>query len=380
MNASYDVIVLGLGAMGSATTSELAKRGHRVLGLEQFQSPHAFGSSHGKSRVIREAYFEHPLYVPLVQRAYEGWANLEEAAGKDLLQITGGVMVGMPESALVAGARRSAVTHGLPFEDLTAPDLRRRFPALAPAEAMVGLFEPRAGILNPERCIESLLDQARRGGAELRFAERVLEWNATIDGVTVKTSAGEYQAGRLVLAAGPWIGGLLGGLGLRFQVERQVMFWFHPAAHPELFSPDRLPVFIWEWRPDSFFYGMPELGDGVKIACHHEGETTTAELVRREVDAKEVAAMRQLVARHLPHANGALADRKVCLYTNAPDGHFVLDLHPEFPQVVIASPCSGHGFKFAPAIGEIVADLVIEGRSRFDVSPFSVRRAALLGI
>jgi sarcosine oxidase len=376
---NYDVIVVGLGAMGSAAVAELARRGHRVLGLEQFQSPHALGSSHGKSRVIREAYFEHPLYVPLVRRAYEAWGALEEATGRELLRITGGVMIGLPESSIVAGARRSAVTHGLPFEDLSAPEIRRRFPALAPDEAVVGIYEPRAGVLHPERCIEALLDQGKAQGAVLRFAERVISWQAGRDGVTVRTTSGGYRAGRLVLAAGPWLGELLGDLGLRLQVERQVMFWFQPRARAELFQPARLPVFIWEWQPERFFYGMPELGDGVKVARHHEGESVLPERVSREVTRAESGAMLELVARHLPDAAGEVIDSRVCLYTNTPDGHFILDFHPGFPEVVIASPCSGHGFKFAPTVGEIVADLAIEGKSRFDLAPFSVHRAGLRG-
>lgn len=380
VNRSYDVIVIGLGAMGSAAACELARRGHRVLGLDRFRGPplHAFGSSHGRTRIIRQAYYEHPLYVPLVRRAYRRWAELEAETGRSLLQVTGGLMLGAADGVLVRGARESARTHGLAFEELTGSEIRRRFPALQTPDESAGILEPEAGVLFPERCIEAFLSLAGGRGAELRFDEPALEWRIDGQGVAVSTRAGVHRAGRLILAAGPWTGGLLNGTWLRLAVERQVAMWFTPARAPERFGPDRLPVFLWEWAPDRFFYGIPNLGDdGFKVARHHEGETTEPDAVRREVGPEEVEGIRDLLGRYLPDAGGTLRDTAVCLYTNTPDGHFVLDFHPRHPQVVVASPCSGHGFKFASVIGEILADLAIGGSTAFDLTPFSARRAAV---
>ncbi|MGH7703929.1 MAG: N-methyl-L-tryptophan oxidase [Gemmatimonadales bacterium] len=377
MNRSYDVIVIGLGAMGSAAACELARRGHRVLGLDRWRGPHAFGSSHGRTRIIRQAYYEHPLYVPLVRRAYHRWAELKRETGRSLLRITGGLMLGAADGVLVCGARASARTHGLAFEELAGAEIRRRFPALQAPDESAGILEPQAGVLFPEQCIEAFLSLAGARGAELQFDEPALEWRIEGEGVAVSTAGGVYRAGRLILAAGPWTGGLLNRTRLRLSVERQVALWFTPARAPERFGPDRLPVFLWEWAPDRFFYGIPDLGDGFKVARHHEGETTEPDTVRREVGVHEVEQVRDLLGQYLPDAGGALRDTAVCLYTNTPDGHFVLDFHPHHPQVVVASPCSGHGFKFASVIGEILADLAIGGSSGFDLTPFSARRAAL---
>jgi sarcosine oxidase len=370
----YDVLVVGLGAMGSAAAWQLARRGLRVLGVDRFVPPHSLGSSHGRSRMIREAYFEHPLYVPLVQRAYQAWAALEAASGSRLLTITGGLMIGLPNGGLVAGARQSALGHGLPFEELSGNETRQRFPAFQLAPGEVALREPRAGVLDPEACITVALNQAGGLGAELHYGETVRGWEPTGRGVRVETDRGNYGATRLVLAAGAWMAGSLPKITQGLTVERQVMFWLSPAAHPEHFTPTGFPVFIWEWTAGRYLYGFPDFGTGVKVARHHEGEAAAPDDGRRPVDAGEEAEFRRLLAERLPDANGRLLETAVCLYTNAPDGHFVLDFHPECPEVIVASPCSGHGFKFASAIGGIVADLVLEGSTSFDLTPFRIRR------
>ncbi len=360
--------------MGSAAAYHLTRRGYRVLGLDRFRPPHPYGSSHGQTRIIREAYFEHPLYVPIVQRAYELWSELEREVGRTLFRQTGGLMIGVPDGVLVAGARRSAEAHHLPHEILSASAVRDRFPAFRPTEEMVAVWEPRAGILFPEACIEAHLELASARGAELRFEEPVRAWEPDGDGVRVWTSRDAYRGGRLLLSVGAWATQLLQDLELPLTVERQTLFWFRPRAHPERFGPDRCPIYIWEYEPDRFFYGFPDLGTGVKTARHHEGEITDPDTVRREVASEEAEAIRTLLGRYLPGADGLLLDSEVCLYTNTPDGHFLIDAHPAYPQVCIASPCSGHGFKFASAIGEILADLLLDGRSRFDLSPFRLDR------
>ncbi|MFI5246589.1 MAG: N-methyl-L-tryptophan oxidase, partial [Gemmatimonadales bacterium] len=241
----FDVIVLGLGAMGSSTAYQLARRGKRVLGVDQFTPPHAFGSSHGRSRIIREVCFEEPLYVPLVKRAYDGWAELQARSGKRLLRRTGGLMVGAPDGRVVSGARSCALEHHLPCEELSAHEVRGRFPALQLPDDTVAIWEPRAGVLDPEAAIDAQLSLASAAGAELRFSERVTKWTATAEGVEVRTRGGVWAAERLVITAGPWIGDLVPELGLPLTVERNAVFWFDPL-HPADFTPERFPVFIHE--------------------------------------------------------------------------------------------------------------------------------------
>jgi len=372
MPSRFDVAIVGLGAMGSAVACQLARRGGRVLGLDRFAPPHALGSSHGQTRIIREAYFEHPAYVPLVRRAYELWAELEGQTGRALFRQTGGLMIGRPDSAVVAGAKRSAKEHSLQHEVLSAAEVRCRFPALQPCDGMIAVWEPRAGILFPEICIEAHLTMARKQGADLRSDEPALSWEDDGGAVRVITSKGAYHAGQLVLTAGSWIQSLLRDLKLPLAVERQVQFWFEPK-HPVHFQPERCPIHIWEHEPGRFFYGFPDLGDGVKVARHHEGAIINPDSINREVGPEEVEAMRAFVRQFLPEADGPLRATVVCMYTNTPDGHFFIDWHPAHPQVLIASPCSGHGFKFSTVIGEVMADLLTAGQSRFDLSLFRNR-------
>ena len=376
MQRSFDVIVVGAGAMGSAALYQLARRGVRVAGFDRFTPPHAHGSTHGRSRIIREAYYEHPLYVPLVQRAYELWDELARAweGEAPLFRRTGGVMLGPSNGVLVAGARRSAHAHRLPHEELTARELSGRFPAFALPEDMVALLEPRAGVLDPEQCVAAQLTLAARAGADLRLGEPVVRWRAGADGVSITTAERSYAAGRLVVATGAWTPALLPGLPMALRVERQVMHWFRPVADPARFAPERCPIAMVEYAPERLFYTIPDAGAGVKAAIHHEGEATTPEAVRRAVTEADVAPVRALLRRFLPLANGALLDSATCLYTNTPDGHFLIDTHPEHSRVLVVSACSGHGFKFASVIGEIVADLATGARPRFDPAPFGLAR------
>jgi sarcosine oxidase len=369
---SCDVVVAGLGVMGSATADALAGRGLRVLGLDRFAPPHGRGSSHGRSRVIREAYFEHPLYVPLVRRAYELWHQLERERGAALFTRTGVLSVGPADGTVVAGARRSAREHGLDHEELDERAIRERWPAVAMPAGASGLFEPRAGLLDPEASVAALLARARGRGAELRRDEPLLSWKASGSGVEVRTPAGVVHAGALVLSAGAWNPALIGAT-LPLRVERRIVHWFAPARDAAALRADRCPILLWEHAAGSLFYTAPDLGHGVKAAFHNEGEATDPDEVRppsAEDERRSRAALEQL----LPAAAGALLDARTCLYTLAPDGHFVLDHHPEHPQVLLVSPCSGHGFKFGPAIGELVAELVACGRTRADLSPFALAR------
>lgn len=371
---TWDVIVAGLGAAGSTTLHSLAQRGVRVLGLDQFAPPHSLGSSHGRSRIIREAYFEDARYVPLVHDAYRRWRDLEVRSGESLLQQTGGLMLGRADSALVRGARHSAELHTLAHEVLDAGALAQRAPEFCLDDDTIGVFEPRAGVLHPERAIAAMLSEATRADATVHVNEALLEWRAGKESVHVVTTRGTHTTHRLVLALGAWATSQLQGAHIPLAIERNVLYWFEPARNTDAFDPARFPVFLFEVRPDLVWYGFPDLGDGVKIAQHGGGERTSVETIRRDVSDGEIATTRDLLQRYLPSANGLLRDVTTCMYTNTPDGHFVIDHHPAHTNVIVASPCSGHGFKFAPVIGQLVADLAMDTPGDFDVAWFSATR------
>lgn len=360
MGERYDVIVAGLGALGSAAAYHLARGGRRVLGFDRLTPPHSEGSHHGRTRIIREAYFEDPRYVPLVQGAYRLWRALERETGQELLREVGGLMIGVPGGSLVAGARRSADEHGLPYETLAPDEVHRRHPALRLDDGMQALHEPRAGVLFPEACVRAHLDAARAAGARLRFGEPITGWSADAHGVRVETSGSTWLAEHVVLCSGAWMPRLVPELRRSLEVERQVLYWLEPAE-PAACRPERLPIFLIEHEPERYYYGFPDFGDGVKVAIHHEGQVVDPERVSREVAPDEAALIRDLTRRFLPGASDRIEDAAVCLYTNTPDRNFIVDFHPDHPRVLLASPCSGHGFKFSSMLGSAVADL-IEGR------------------
>jgi sarcosine oxidase len=283
-------------------------------------------------------------------------------------------MIGLPEGELVSGALRSARIHRLSHTLLSAAEIRWRFPVFQPDDEMQAVWEPRAGALFLEPCIESHLKLARDHGASLHFEEPVSAWEATPTGVRVITPQGAYQAERLLLASGAWLDRLVPDLRLPLTVTRQVLLWFEPVAQRDGFQPDRCPIYIWENAPGRHFYGFPDLGNGIKAAISREGETTDPDAMRREVGTEEIEALRALLGRFMPGANGALRNTAVCLYTNSPDRHFLIDFHPLYPQVLIASPCSGHGFKFSSAIGELLADLITVGQTSHDIGLFRLER------
>ena len=374
MADTYDVIVVGLGAMGSATLHQLAHRGFKVLGIEQFTPGHGNGSSHGKSRIIREAYFEDPRYVPLVQRAYECWHALEEESGVTVFRQTGGLMLGAPESDVVSGALLSARQHGLTHEVITPDEVRRRYPAFRPRASDVGVVEPRAGMLAPEVAISAFVDVAKRAGAHVRSDEAMLSWRAVGAGVEVTTTRAAYSADKLVLTVGAWSGKVLAELGVPFTPQRNVLYWFEPAANPGFFTPEKFPIFLQDLDGGLTSYGFPDTGDGVKVALHHYGANVDPDTLHRTVSHEEIAFMRALLARYMPDVNGPLRAATACMYTNVPDHHFVIDWHPAHRNVVVASPCSGHGFKFASALGEVLASMVVGATVSFDTSLFSLDR------
>jgi sarcosine oxidase len=373
------ILVVGLGAMGSATALHLAQRGHRVLGFDQFTPPHSQGSSHGQTRIIRKAYWEDARYVPLLLRAYELWRKLEADSGQALLHITGGLMIGRADGDLVARSTASAEQFDLQHEVLSAAEMRRLYPAFRIDDDWVALWERDAGYLCPETCVEQQLEQAALAGAELHFDEPVMEWNAQPGGgVSVRTTRGRYAEDRLVITAGPWAPQILRELNLPLRVTRQVVYWFAPTGSIEFFRPERMPIYVREMeKGQPMLYGFPMAGaetEGVKVGLHGSDDSCSPETVDRAIGADEERVIRERLADALPLLGGQLLHAETCLYTMTPDEHFVIDTHPEFPQVTLAAGFSGHGFKFASVLGEVLADLATDRKPAYDLELFSSRR------
>ncbi len=373
-SSRYDVIVVGVGAMGSAAAYHLARRGRRVLGIDRFGIPNTHGSSHRFTRIIRLAYYEDPSYVPLLHRAFTLWRDLETVAQERLLVQTGSVDAAAEDNWVFAGSVRSCVEHDLPHEVLDARELSRRHPGYRLPDDVLACVQPDGGFLLPERCVVAHADAAMARGAELHGHETVLGFEVAGDGIEVATDRGRYQADRLVVSAGAWIGDLLEPLAGRAVAERQVLGWFAPRQ-PARFAPDSFPVFNLETELGRY-YGFPRHGvPGFKIGrYHHREQRGHPDELRAPPDAEDEALLRAAVRAYFPDADGPTLDLATCLFTNTADEHFVLDLHPDHPQVVMASPCSGHGFKFASVIGEILADLATTGTTTHDIGRFSVGR------
>ncbi|GIX47910.1 MAG: N-methyltryptophan oxidase [Candidatus Tectimicrobiota bacterium] len=371
----YDAIVLGVGGMGSAAVYHLARRGLRVWGLERYGIPHTMGSSHGVTRIIRLAYYEHPSYVPLLRRAYELWRQLEHTVGERLLFITGSIDAGPADSEVFAGSRRSCELHALPHEVLEAREVQRRFPGYQlPADAWA-VYQPDGGFLLAERCVVAHVMAALELGATVHGCERVEAWEPAGEGVRVRTDRGDYLAARLVVTAGAWAGKLVPQLAGLAVAERQVLAWFQPRR-PALFHPGVFPVFnvlVEEGR----YYGCPVYGvPGFKVGrYHHLGQQVDPDTLDREaLERQDEEVLRAFTQRYFPEAAGPTLTLKTCLFTNSPDEHFILDVHPQWPQVILAAGFSGHGFKFCSVVGEILAELAHRGDSRHDLSRFRLAR------
>jgi sarcosine oxidase len=370
----FDVIVIGVGAMGSATLYHLARRGRRVLGLERYDIPNEMGSSHGITRIIRLAYYEHPSYLPLLRRAYELWRELQEQAGEQLLFVTGSIHAGLPGSSVVEGFRSSCELCGLPHEVLTSAELSRRFPGYQLPPEAVAVLQPGGGFLTPERCIVAHVRLAQQHGAEIHAREQVLAWEPLGHGVRVRTDRGLYEADKLVISAGAWVAKLLPFLSDLAVPERQVLAWFQPRR-PELFLPERFPVFTCQ-LPERRYYGLPIYHvPGFKLGCYrHLRQQGDPDHLERQCNAADEQVLRSFAERYFPLAAGPTMALRACLFTNTPDEHFLLDVHPDHPQVAIASPCSGHGFKFSSVVGEIMAELAERGETRHDIGTFRLAR------
>lgn len=355
---NFDVVVVGLGAMGSATLYALAQRGHKVIGIDRFEPGHSLGSSYGESRMIRMAYFEDPAYVPLLRLAYDAWRRLESRTREEVLTITGILECGIPGSALVEGSLRSVRQHDLPHESLLPRQVNQRFPAFSIPPDWDCVYQPDAGILRPEKAIGLFVRSARDLGATVASGTKVERVLAVGDRVEVRLASGEtIEAGSAVLAAGPWIQDLVPDLGCKMRLTRQPLMWFEPQDE-RLVRPQSMPVFLLQ-APEDLIYGFPDFcGSGVKAGSHlSQGELKSADEIRAEVSNEEKAHIKRLIGRLIPAAAGRVRNTHVCVYTRSSDVHFVLGLQPSAPQIVLASPCSGHGFKFAGIFGEILADL-----------------------
>jgi sarcosine oxidase len=361
--------------MGSATLFHLARRGLRVLGLERFDLVHEYGSSHGLTRIIRLAYWEHPTYVTLLRRAYELWRELEGLAGERLLYITGSIDAGPEGGAIFDGALHSSQLHGLPHEVMDGDELHQRYPGYRLPKAIRCLYQPEGGFLLPERCDVAHVEQALALGAEVRCREPVEAWEVTGGRVSVRTARGRYESGRLVICAGPWASKLVPELRGLAVPERQVLAWLQPAR-PEYFRLAAFPVFNLEVE-EGRYYGFPSfLIPGFKFGkYHHRGEQVDADSVNREPQPEDEALLRSFARRYFPDGDGPTIMLKACLFTNSPDRHFILDRHPAHPEVAIAAGFSGHGYKFCSVVGEVMADLV-QGRTRQDIDFFGMKRFA----
>ncbi|MFL6518624.1 MAG: N-methyl-L-tryptophan oxidase [Chthoniobacterales bacterium] len=372
---TFDVAVVGLGGIGSAVAAHCAARGASVIGLEQFGPAHDRGSSHGKSRMIRQAYFEDAAYVRLVLRSYELWRELEQKTAEQLLRITGVLSVGEEGSEIISGTKRSAVEHELRLETLSRRQVQERYPTLELLPNEVALFEPDGGVLNPEQAVAAHLKMARESGADLRFQAAMRSWEASEEGITIILADGSrISAKTFVLSLGPWFKETLDTLGVPLRIQRNVQAWFSPSSNS--YDADRFPAFLLDRAGlPAPLYGFPDFGDGVKAAFHGFGQITTADELDREVNlTRDVTPIAGAMEEWMPGAAAKFREAKPCMYSLTPDGNFVIDRHPQHRNVILCGGFSGHGFKFAPVIGEIAADLALEGGSRHQIDFLSLER------
>ncbi|ELY61451.1 N-methyltryptophan oxidase [Natronococcus amylolyticus DSM 10524] len=374
MTDRYDAIVLGVGGIGSAATAHLATRGADVLGLERYDVPHDYGSSHGRSRMFRLAYAEDPAYVPLAKRAAELWDDLEDATDRRLFYRTGSVDAGPADGELVAGSRRSCAEHGLEYEELSSSELTERYPGYRLPEGYEAIYQPDGGFLEPEACTVGHVERAHRAGATIRARERVVDWRPTSDGVRVETDHDSYEADRLVVTAGAWAGRFVDALESVLVPERQALAWFQPTE-PDHFERERFPVWNLE-VPEGRYYGFPVHDvPGLKLGRYnHREEVVDPDAFEREPTQTDEWLLREFAERYFPDGAGPTMGLQTCLFTNTPDDDFVLDTLPESPQVAVGAGFSGHGFKFASVIGELLADLALEGETDHPIEPFAIDR------
>jgi len=360
--------------MGSAALYELAGRGYRVLGLEQYSIPNSLGSSHGETRILRVAYFEDSRYVPLALAASDLWRKLERDCHESIFFRTGSIDSGLPTGELFRGSLRSCKDHQLDHRVLTSKELAREFPGYRLPEGFLSVYQPDGGVLLSEQCIKVYVNGSIRRGADIRTNERVLSWERAGTRLVVKSSVSEYETERLVICAGPWIPKLISGFVHAVRPERQVMGWFRPLRE-DIFCPDRFPPCNLEFE-DEHLYAIPTFGkSGFKCGVsHHLRESIDPDSTSRSCTAKDERVIRRSCERVFPEGLGETVELRTCIYSNTKDRHFLLGFISNDPSVIVAAVCSGHGFKFASLVGEIIAELVGHGSSRHDISMFATDR------
>jgi monomeric sarcosine oxidase len=369
-----DVLIVGLGGVGSAACYALAKQGYRVVGIDQFDPPHRMGSSHGDTRIIRKSYFEHPNYVPLLIRAYELWKTLEFEVDKQLYFPTGLLEIGPPDGVVLSGVARSAAEHSLPIETMSMQKAIERYPGIAGSDAWQAILEKDAGYLLVEECVAAHLQQARKLGVQIRVNERMLRWHADKHGVEIQTQRETLQADKLILCAGPWASQALSSYPIPLKVLRKHLYWYE--CQSACYSQDQgFPCFFYE-TPSGYYYGFPDHSrQGLKVARHSGGQIVSDPPIGQHTpDPQDRRLVEEFLASYLPEVSLQLRNWSGCYYTMTPDEHFILDRLPDAPNVVVVAGLSGHGFKFTSVLGQIASELAIAGHSKLNIGFLSIRR------
>ena len=370
----YDVIIIGLGAMGSAASYYLSKNGVKVLGLDTYEPPHKLGSSHGHTRVIREAYHEGTSYVPIVKRAYELWNELDHEIEDKLILEYGGMYLG-DDGKYLSDAKKSAKKYDIPIKEFSSKEIKEKYNILNPPNNFKGLLENRSGAVFPEKAISNFLSKSINNGSSHNYNEKVIGWEKQSKFYKVETDKNNYFAEKLIFSSGAWIKNLVPSLKLPVKIERQVLFWFDPIKDKDKFHYSNMPNTGWDLDNGMEFYTQPNIENkGFKVAMHHNGKFISENDLNRESNPDDLSIVKNFLEEYIPLANGKLIDSRVCVYTNTPDLDFIIDFYPNDENIIICSPCSGHGFKFTPAIGEICSELVINNGTNYDLSEFSIKR------
>jgi sarcosine oxidase len=381
-STSFDAIVIGVGTMGAPACYYLAKRGYKVLGIEQFDITHEFGSHAGQSRIIRKAYFEHPAYVPLLNRAYENWKKIEEESGEQVYYQTGVVYFGQPDRSILHGVKLSADLYHIDVENVNDTDSKKRFSPFNIPNSFKTVFEPEAGFITPEKAIKLYAGQAVKHGAEIHPFEKVIDWKKTGDSIVVNTTKNSYQCNKLIITSGAWSGNMIPRISGKIEVTRQFVAWIKPKNWDD-YTLNNFPCWLIDddERPGCY-YGFPILppdkfGEphGLKIACHYPGSVTDVDKVNRQNTEEDIENIRYALDKYLPGTFNGMVTTKTCLYASLPDENFIIDKLPGFEKnVVVACGFSGHGFKFASVVGEVLADLAIDGATQQPIEFLNARR------
>jgi sarcosine oxidase len=372
---TFDVAVLGVGGIGSAACYHLARTGLRVVGIEQFSIPHSRGSSHGVTRILREGLHENETYVPLVRRALELWRELEKTSGTQLFYQTGSLDIGLPGSSIVVGSLNSCQRWSIPHETFAASELRRRYPVLRIYDEMVAVFQPNSGFVLAEGSITAHVNGACDHGAEIHGHEKMIGWEANGDGYAIQTSHDRYEVGQIVFTVGAWAS-KVGGLSVQVRPERAVLGWFQPKENAARFGVGSLPVWIIDSPDGGHFYGLPVFGiPGFKLGrLSRNLDEVDPDLPLLEPDSRDEQDLRQFLEKHFPDANGSLLSMQTAFFEHSPDRHFIIGELPDFPGAWVIAGLSGHGFKYASALGELAKDLLVQRKSGYDLSPFRLDR------